>query len=73
MFSILAKTNKETSDRVDRAQWKSMQSTMNDAVKFVGMLHNLPWEDGLPNEVLNGRMQFTSYGFALIAICYIMG
>ncbi|XP_059166583.1 dynein axonemal heavy chain 8-like [Physella acuta] len=43
---------KEAGDKFDKAQWKSMQQTMSDSVKFVDMLHNLSWEDGLPNDVL---------------------
>ncbi|CAL1527205.1 unnamed protein product [Lymnaea stagnalis] len=43
---------KEPGDRFDKAQWKSMQQTMSDSVKFVDMLHNLSWEDGLPSDVL---------------------
>lgn len=27
-----------------------MQLAMTDSIKFVDMLHNVPWEDGLPNE-----------------------
>ncbi|XP_035829673.1 dynein heavy chain 5, axonemal isoform X2 [Aplysia californica] len=43
---------KEGSDRFDKTQWKSMQQTMTDSIKFVDMLHNVPWEDGLPGDVL---------------------
>lgn len=32
-----------------------MQQTMNDSTKFVDMLHNVSWEDGLPAEVLQGN------------------
>lgn len=39
----------------DRAQWKNIQMTMNDSQKFVDMLHNVPWEDGLMDDVLRGR------------------
>ena len=40
-----------------------MQVTMNDTSKFVDMLHNVPWEDGLPNEVVEGvyESSFLSY------------
>ena len=49
-----AKTSKD-GERFDRAQWKSMQQTMNDSTKFVDMLHNVSWEDGLPTEVMQGN------------------
>ncbi|XP_025098007.1 LOW QUALITY PROTEIN: dynein gamma chain, flagellar outer arm-like [Pomacea canaliculata] len=51
---ILVKKTKPTKDgdRFDRSQWKSMQLTMNDSLKFVDMLHNVSWEDGLPHDVL---------------------
>ncbi|XP_055889445.1 dynein axonemal heavy chain 8-like isoform X4 [Biomphalaria glabrata] len=44
--------SKEPGDKFDKTQWKSMQQTMSDSVKFVDMLHNLSWEDGLPSDVL---------------------
>ena len=28
-----------------------MQVTMSDSSKFVDMMHNVPWEDGLPADV----------------------
>ena len=31
-----------------------MQQTMLDSAKFVDMLHNVPWEDGLPKDVVYG-------------------
>ncbi|XP_076466964.1 uncharacterized protein LOC143298129 [Babylonia areolata] len=40
------------SERFDRAQWKSMVQTMTESTKFVDMLHNVSWEDGLPTDVL---------------------
>ena len=54
VFLLLGKP-KDPSERFDRQSWKSMQLTMNDSSKFVDMLHNVPWEDGLPKEVLSGR------------------
>ena len=36
-----------------------MQVTMNDTSKFVDMLHNVPWEDGLPSDVVQGKGSFT--------------
>ena len=32
---------------------------MNDTNKFVDMLHNVPWEDGLPKEVVLGKDLFS--------------
>ncbi len=46
---------KDPSERFDRQSWKSMQLTMNDSIKFVDMMHNVPWEDGLPKEVVAGE------------------
>ena len=31
-----------------------MQQTINDSQKFVDMLHNVPWEDGLTNDIVMG-------------------
>ncbi|KAK6187606.1 hypothetical protein SNE40_005595 [Patella caerulea] len=39
-------------DRYDRVSWKGMQLTMTDSLKFVDMLRNVPWEDGLHDDVL---------------------
>lgn len=51
---LIIKKTKTTKDgeRFDRAQWKSMTVTMNDSTKFVDMLHNVSWADGLPTDVL---------------------
>ncbi|GFN75495.1 dynein beta chain, ciliary [Plakobranchus ocellatus] len=46
------KAKAKDADKFDRAQWKSMQQTMTDSIKFVDMLHNVSWEDGLPSDVL---------------------
>jgi hypothetical protein len=46
---------KDETGRVDRAQWKAMVNTMSDSTKFVDMLHNVSWEDGLPEDVLRGK------------------
>jgi len=29
---------------------------MTDSIKFVDMLHNVPWEDGLPNDTRDGEL-----------------
>ena len=41
-------------EKFDRAAWKSMQHTMTDSTKFVDMLHNVSWEDGLSDDVVYG-------------------
>ena len=46
---------RETSERFDKQSWKAMQQTMNETTKFVDMLHNVPWEDGLPADVIHGN------------------
>lgn len=51
---LAAKASKD-GERFDRAQWKSMASTMNDSTKFVDMMHNVSWQDGLPSDVLQGK------------------
>lgn len=53
MIVFLAK--KDDTGRVDRTQWKAMVNTMSDTTKFVDMLHNVSWEDGLPEDVLRGK------------------
>lgn len=53
-YSAIFTAKKDETGRVDRAQWKAMTSTMSDTTKFVDMLHNVPWEDGLPEDVLRG-------------------
>ena len=52
---IFAAKGKDDSSRVDRVQWKGMQNTMQDTTKFVDMLHNVSWGDGLPDDVLRGE------------------
>lgn len=32
-----------------------MQLAMTDSIKFVDMMHNVPWEDGLPGDTREGR------------------
>jgi hypothetical protein len=52
---ILSAPKKDVSERVDRNMWKAMTNAMNDSTKFMDMLHNVQWEDGLSPDVLNGR------------------
>ena len=42
-------------ERFDRAAWKSMQQTMNESSKFVDIMHNVPWEDGLSKDIVAGK------------------
>ncbi|XP_068697910.1 dynein axonemal heavy chain 8-like [Montipora foliosa] len=44
--------------KVDRPTWKVIQQTMNDSQKFVDSLHNVPWKDGLPDDILKGVQSF---------------
>ena len=52
---LLSAKGKDDSSRVDRVQWKGMVNTMQDTTKFVDMLHNVSWVDGLPDDVLKGK------------------
>ena len=49
-----------SSEKFDRAARKSMQHTMTDSTKFVDMLHNVSWEDGLSDEVVYGQCNKTN-------------
>ena len=53
-YMIFSAKGKDDGTRVDRVQWKGMQNTMQDTTKFVDMLHNVSWEDGLTDDVLRG-------------------
>ena len=44
--------------KVDRPTWKAVQQIMNDSQKFVESLHNVPWKDGLPEDILKGVQSF---------------
>ena len=46
----------DPSERFDRKQWKVMQQMMNDANKFVEILHSVHWEEGLPSDTIAGRL-----------------
>ena len=59
MLVFLGKAKDGSDSRFDRGTWKVMQVTMNDTSKFVDMLHNVPWEDGLPSDVVQGKGSFT--------------
>ena len=41
-------------ERLDKAQWKLYQAAMQDAAKFVELLHDINLEDGLFVDVSNG-------------------
>ena len=44
----------KSKDGFSRQSWKEMQQTMTDSGKFIDMLRNVPWEDGLDNDVTLG-------------------
>jgi len=46
---------REPGERFDKKLWKAMQLVMNESVKFVDILHTVPWEDGLPSDIVTGR------------------
>ena len=45
----------ESKDQVsDKQKWKQMQNLMGDSVKFIDMLHDVDWENGIdPNLLAN--------------------
>jgi hypothetical protein len=45
-------------ERLDRSQWKQYQNVMQDSIKFVELLHNIDYEDGLSTEVMLGKNPF---------------
>jgi hypothetical protein len=45
-------------ERLDKTQWKQYQAVMQDAVKFVEMLHDVNLEDGILFEVNQGSYFF---------------
>ncbi|ESO89151.1 hypothetical protein LOTGIDRAFT_229063 [Lottia gigantea] len=49
---LVKKSKQKEGERFDRSVWKGMLLTMSDSVKFVDMVRNVPWEDGLPEDVL---------------------
>ena len=44
--------------KVDRPTWKAIQQVMNDSQKFLDNLHNVPWKEGLPDDILKGVQSF---------------
>lgn len=44
--------------KVDRTTWKAIQQTMNDSQKFLDSLHNIPWKEGLSDDILKGVQSF---------------
>lgn len=51
---IAGSMKRDIPDKFDRQHWKIMQLAMTDVTKFVDMLHNVPWEDGLPADTREG-------------------
>ena len=47
---------KETGERYDRKQWQSMRDIMSDTPKFVEILYNLSWQEGLETNVLASKL-----------------
>ncbi|XP_066278010.1 uncharacterized protein [Branchiostoma lanceolatum] len=45
-------TGTKEGDKVDRNEWKKLQHAMSDSVKFVEMVHRVPWQDGLHPDIL---------------------
>jgi hypothetical protein len=42
-------------ERLDKNQWKQYQNMMNDSGRFVELLHQIEWEEGLAPEVMQGK------------------
>ena len=53
-------SSKEKTDKELRQQWKIMLLTLNDAGKFVDMMHNVAWEEGLDKHVLEGKEEYSN-------------
>ncbi|XP_070568705.1 dynein axonemal heavy chain 5-like isoform X4 [Ptychodera flava] len=49
-----ARKSKKDEDKERKAKWKQIQIILNDSLKFVEMLQNLNWENGLNDDVLAG-------------------
>ncbi|KAI8520697.1 hypothetical protein Bbelb_004510 [Branchiostoma belcheri] len=49
-------------DKVDRNEWKKLQHAMSDSVKFVEMVHRVPWQDGLHPDVLAAVQGYLATG-----------
>ena len=62
ILNISANTMKDM-EAIDRCEWNKMLCTMNDVSKFVDMMHNVPWENGLPSDVLQGECHFANLFF----------
>ena len=50
--------SREAGERFDRAQWKAMQQIMSDTNKFLDMLQDIPWQEGLSLETISGWFRF---------------
>lgn len=42
-------------ERLDKNQWKIYQNMMQDSNKFVDLLHNIEWEEGLPADIVQSN------------------
>lgn len=56
IFFLLHSEGREGAD--DKKKWKQMQVLMNDSVKFVEMLYNVDWENGLPQSTMTNLEYF---------------
>ena len=52
---VTKKAGANKMERLDKAQWKAYQNMMQDAGKFVEMMHSVDWEDGLQADVAIGK------------------
>ena len=59
---------KDIPDKFDRQHWKIMQLAMTDVPKFVDMLHNVPWEDGLPPDTREGSLSYLTAIFMRVCL-----
>jgi hypothetical protein len=50
-------------ERLDKNQWKQYQNMMNDSGRFVELLHQIEWEEGLTPEVIQGQFFFVNFPF----------
>ncbi|XP_077977225.1 dynein axonemal heavy chain 8-like isoform X3 [Glandiceps talaboti] len=55
---IKAKKSKKDEDKERKAKWKQIQNILNDSIKFVELLHNVKWQDGLNDDILSGIEYF---------------
>ena len=42
-------------ERLDKNQWKLYQNMMQDSGRFVELMHQIEWEDGLSQEIMHSK------------------